>query len=190
MRDKHTKMKKTFRKIGMALLAMVACVNFAACSDDDENVSSSYANEILGLWECIEGAENMSTGNLIKFFEGEFDEASYNEGGTLKGKKCLIGWGGDFEVDGEVINDPTELDWNKTIYQYGENNTEFGELYTLDGNTLTVMESDYDRWIGTISIENGIMTYTYKYQNWRVLDSAHQEMTDEEGPYTVKFQKK
>ena len=27
---------KTFRLIGMALLAVVMCVNFASCSDDDE----------------------------------------------------------------------------------------------------------------------------------------------------------
>ena len=27
---------KTFRLIGMALLAIVMCVNFASCSDDDE----------------------------------------------------------------------------------------------------------------------------------------------------------
>ena len=27
---------KTFRFIGMALLAIVMCVNFASCSDDDE----------------------------------------------------------------------------------------------------------------------------------------------------------
>ena len=30
---------KTFRFIGMALLAIVMCVNFASCSDDDEIVS-------------------------------------------------------------------------------------------------------------------------------------------------------
>ena len=27
---------KTFRLIGMALLAVVMCVNFTSCSDDDE----------------------------------------------------------------------------------------------------------------------------------------------------------
>lgn len=28
---------KTFRLIGMALLAVVMCVNFTSCSDDDEH---------------------------------------------------------------------------------------------------------------------------------------------------------
>ena len=43
---------KTFRFIGMALLAVVMCVNFAACSDDDEEkVASDNLNKIIiGAW--------------------------------------------------------------------------------------------------------------------------------------------
>ena len=32
---------KTFRLIGMALLAVVMCVNFTSCSDDDDNANSA-----------------------------------------------------------------------------------------------------------------------------------------------------
>lgn len=31
---------KTFRLIGMALLAVVMCVNFASCSDDDDPIKN------------------------------------------------------------------------------------------------------------------------------------------------------
>ena len=39
---------KTFRLIGMALLAVVMCVNFTSCSDDESDVDS---NSIVGFWK-------------------------------------------------------------------------------------------------------------------------------------------
>ena len=39
---------KTFRFIGMALLAIVMCVNFASCSDDEEEQGETYSIE--GTW--------------------------------------------------------------------------------------------------------------------------------------------
>lgn len=44
---------KTFRLIGMALVAVLMCVNFASCSDDDEEEVSkkSLAEMIIGRWE-------------------------------------------------------------------------------------------------------------------------------------------
>lgn len=40
---------KTFRLIGMALLAVVMCVNFTSCSDNDE--SDVDSNSIVGFWK-------------------------------------------------------------------------------------------------------------------------------------------
>ena len=40
---------KTFRFIGMALLAIVMCVNFASCSDDDEE-EQGETYSIEGTW--------------------------------------------------------------------------------------------------------------------------------------------
>lgn len=42
---------KTFRLIGMALLAIMLCVNFASCSNDDkvENIDS----EMEGTWYLL-----------------------------------------------------------------------------------------------------------------------------------------
>ncbi|MFR8553221.1 MAG: hypothetical protein ACLVEU_06765 [Bacteroides cellulosilyticus] len=39
---------KTFRLIGMALLAIVMCVNFTSCSDDEEEQGETYSIE--GTW--------------------------------------------------------------------------------------------------------------------------------------------
>lgn len=42
---------KTFRFIGMALLAMLVCVNFTFCKDNEDGPSS---NSLIGVWEGIE----------------------------------------------------------------------------------------------------------------------------------------
>lgn len=179
---------KALRLIGMALLAVVVSVNFCACSDDEEENISSYSEDILGLWECIEGSEGLPTGTVLKFFEGEFDESRYNEGGTLKGKKCMIGWGGSFELGEESVTDPTEAQWDEFVRYYGDG--EFFELYTLSNNSLSIFECDYDRWIGTITMEGDIMTFTFMYQDWIWYATDRQEFVKETGPYVSVFQKR
>lgn len=42
---------KTFRFIGMALVAMLMCVNFTSCKDSEDGPSS---NSLIGIWEGIE----------------------------------------------------------------------------------------------------------------------------------------
>ena len=41
---------KTWRFIGMALLAVVVCVNFAACSDDDEQYICDYIQNVFQVF--------------------------------------------------------------------------------------------------------------------------------------------
>jgi len=188
---------KAFRIAGMMMLAVISCLSFTACSGDEDgsNASSPYATEILGMWECIEGGYRMDLKDRVKFFTGEFDEAQWNKGGTLKGKKCIHmsyehnsyseNYGGD-----PMNPNPTESDWDDGIVDpFGDGNYSFDELYTLSGNKLSIFECDYDRYLGTISIEGNIMTFTYMYQNWRCIDNTHQVLEEESGPYTVKFKK-
>ena len=49
------------------------------------------------------------------------------------------------------------------------------------------MESDLDRWVGTIIIEGDVMTFSYTYQNW---NADRKTMTEKFGPFTATFQKK
>lgn len=47
---------KTFRMIGMALFAVLMCVNLASCSsDDDDDVQVPEDFTIIGTWKMIEG---------------------------------------------------------------------------------------------------------------------------------------
>lgn len=48
---------KTLRLIGMALIAVIMCVNFAACSDDDEDESGNAAS-LIGTWKIEKVATN------------------------------------------------------------------------------------------------------------------------------------
>ena len=58
---------KTLRLIGMAIVAIIMSVNFAACSDDDEDID---VNQLEGNWGLVldEGYE---------YYEGE--KESWNE---------------------------------------------------------------------------------------------------------------
>lgn len=41
---------RTLRFIGMAIVAVIMSVNFAACSDDDEEESTPTTENIVGQW--------------------------------------------------------------------------------------------------------------------------------------------
>ena len=51
---------RTLRFIGMAIVAVIMSVNFAACSDDDEEESTPTTENIVGQWVLTyeEGYEN------------------------------------------------------------------------------------------------------------------------------------
>ena len=42
---------RNFKLIGMALLAIVLCVNFVSCSDDDKDID---VNSLEGTWGLIQ----------------------------------------------------------------------------------------------------------------------------------------
>ena len=51
---------KTLRFIGMALIAVIMCVNFVACSDDDEEEANAA---IEGTWKYSSSSdEDMRSG--------------------------------------------------------------------------------------------------------------------------------
>ena len=59
---------KTLRKIGMAFLAVVLCVSFAACSDDDDS-GKIDPSQLAGIWALshIEGVEYDENGNAEQY---------------------------------------------------------------------------------------------------------------------------
>ena len=63
---------KTFRLIGMALVAVLMCVNFASCSsDDEEEVSNKSLKEMLiGRWDNDDHVFIFDN-NTIKWYESD-----------------------------------------------------------------------------------------------------------------------
>lgn len=168
------KMKK-FQFLALSLFAVFVCVSFASCSDDDKDEPTA---DIVGTWECITG-EDHGAG-----YDGEdFEKGTLLK--LLKGDKCFIGYNGSFEIYNpdtdrwETVTNPTENQW-------GDEDGE-GDKWYLKGNVLTVVESDLDRYVGTINVNGNEMTFTYKYQNWNY-DSG--TMTSESETYVSKFRKK
>lgn len=59
---------KTLRFLGMALLAVVLCVNFAACSDDDEDEPQVTPTTLAGTtWKITASDENGMEGVTFTF---------------------------------------------------------------------------------------------------------------------------
>lgn len=105
---------KTFRFIGVAILAIALCVNFTACDDDEENVNMS---ELIGLWEPYhaEGYETGPNGFRNEWNE-EIEDVATNEieysrlefltDGEFKEHYYYNGWhydGGRYQVEGSKI---------------------------------------------------------------------------------------
>ena len=65
---------RTFRLIGMTLLMIMLTVNFTACSDDEED-TSSYSTDIVGVWTivCDEGWEIDDNGEKDSWKEEDAD---------------------------------------------------------------------------------------------------------------------
>lgn len=151
---------KTLRYIGMAFVAIFMCVNFTACSDDDDNETSSNSNDLVGVWQCVsvtgDGDDKFEVGDQITFSNKEYID---EEDGGILGKSCQVKLG-DY-VD--------EYAWN------------------IKNNTLTIMECDLNRWTGSYTIKDDTMVFSYTYQDWN-WDS--QTMTEEFGPFTATFKKK
>lgn len=143
----------------MALLAVVLSVSFSSCSDDDD--SSYSVNDVTGVWQCVSqtGYENkfkFIDGDHIKFFSDDYVDVE------VTGKHCYINWIDGWAREREGSQEYT-LEELKNLPHPSEDNN---RAYTVNGNRLTIMESDLDRWVGTIIIEGDVMTFSYTYQNW------------------------
>ena len=70
---------KTFRILGMALVAVMLGFAMSACSDDDNDylkeLEKEYARLIVGKWFCFTSEMNM----LVEYkTDGSFSQKSYN----------------------------------------------------------------------------------------------------------------
>ena len=135
---------KTFRLIGMALLAVVMCVNFASCSgDDDEEPIKNDDGVITNQKQLMQ----------IKMVDSETITWDF----TYDSKGRLISINHAEKYNGRTERDITNYIWgNNTIIAEDDNST---RTYTLDNNLVKSINDtdDYSGWSNA--------TFTYNSSN-------------------------
>lgn len=108
---------KTFRLVGMALIAILLSVGFTSCSKDDNDDSSS----IVGVWEYTSNNDGSGTiafgsdGTLIWIYDDDYDDLSGSDYTySLKGNTLKIVWCGDDYTYGNftMIGDAAIYEYN------------------------------------------------------------------------------
>ncbi|TGX98520.1 hypothetical protein [Bacteroides muris (ex Afrizal et al. 2022)] len=112
---------KTLRFIGMALIAVIMCVNFVACSDDDDEETNAT---IEGTWKYTSSFDEdmrsgsftfKSNGGLI-WYHGE--ESSSNCSYTLNGSNLKIILNQDDYIEGTIAISKNQATYKYTWHDY------------------------------------------------------------------------
>lgn len=136
---------KTFRFLGMALLAVVMCVNFAACSSDDDEIIKDDDGVITNEKKLVEMKEVYEKdGTNVKTF-------SYDS----KGKLISI-----VEKDSENDSYITHITWGENSVKESEDVNSV--IYSInDGLVRTGLESD--GWNYSFAYNSSKQLTTYQY---------------------------
>lgn len=109
---------KTLRFIGMALLAVIMCVNFAACSDDnDDSLPSSIAGTEWSGKDPYDYIINVTIGTSTCKIEVKMPDGSdYYSGTSSYTYDPSTGWitaeYGSTQVSGQVKGDTMIIDYD------------------------------------------------------------------------------
>ena len=125
---------KTLRFIGMAIVAIVMSVNFAACSDDDEDIDVS---QLEGTWGLVRSAGWDLCSEETEKYEWDCTCDPYNPNS------------GDDECYKLVIKKLTDNTYSVVAYCYYDDSSKWqmdgsSQTLTLNGNTLTVSQTNGD----------------------------------------------
>ena len=115
---------KTLRFIGMALLAVVLCVNFAACSDDEDEPQTTPATLAGTTWKIVTSDENGMEGATFTFNEDKtvtvnpsmWSKVTY----SVSDSNLKIIFNDDDYIEGAIA-----INGNSATYQY--------KWYDIDG---------------------------------------------------------
>ena len=126
---------KTLRMIGMALVAVVMCAGFAACSDDEEgdNPSSALAGT---TWTVVSADESYMEGSVYTFHADGTVSSDPSQGGmryTESGSTLRL----DFE-DGAYIAGTLSVDGHTAVYRYSWHYTDG----STDGEYVMTLQKD------------------------------------------------
>lgn len=105
---------KTLRFIGMAIIAVIVSIQFAACSDDSESIEDA----IVGTWKVTTNDENLATSTFTFMKGGGFvwnngQEISSNCSYTLSNNKLKIIFNQDDYIEGTIA-----INGNSATYHY------------------------------------------------------------------------
>lgn len=130
-------MKKTFRFVGMLLVAIMFAGGFASCSDDDDDVSDArHDYQLIGKWTNETTDEDGTYTDTYEFKkDGTYKEnATFNDGsGTDKYEEEGV-W---YTQDGEIyftITKSSDADSVGERYNYS---------YSISNNTLLIDDTYY-----------------------------------------------
>lgn len=125
---------KTLRFIGMALLAVVLCVNFAACSDDDEPNGETPSGKTLKP-------------SSLTWMDGSWTDYSYDSQGRVSKVE-------DYDETGEMFNSTT-IEYNDNNIVATTDGGEHRDVCTLNSN------GQIERTVCTSSSHTTTCEYTY-----------------------------
>ncbi len=134
---------KTLRMIGMALFAVLVCVNFVACGGSDDNPTEepqkNLSKIIIGTWEQ-DADDDIIVVKSDGTFIGYYDEIAYKNGEVagiftwkIKGKEWLYIYDDEGDLEWELF--PAEVNEDLIIWKYYN---DYGELSDSYGK--------YSRW--------------------------------------------
>lgn len=171
---------KTFRLIGMALLAVVMCVNFASCSSDDDEIIKDDDGVITNEKKLVEMKETDDEGHT------DVMEFSYDSKGKLISvvQKCSeennsditnITWGGNtfkessdgesiiYSINDGLVRTGSETDGSNYSFVYNSSKQlttyQYGDKYDTSTKNLTwengkVSKIAYDKELSEITYNN------------------------------------
>ena len=102
---------KTFKLIGMALLAIVMSVNFTACSSDDDEPKEDTKTPITGVWKIIDSSEDLfiTDENVAASF---LEFTSSNEITPLDSKQEFLPGATDGKTFYQITGSTLQIDYN------------------------------------------------------------------------------
>ena len=142
---------KTLRLIGMALLAVVLCVNLAACSDDDDDNPGQGNNPLVGTW--------ISEPSTVDIQHSYF-QIVFNGNGTAKGS--LIGSDG---VNYGSIDFTYIYDESTQMVRMTETATGASVTYAIDSIDKNKIDLTVRGTEGTFSDDDFVYVITELYRN-------------------------
>lgn len=142
---------KTLRLIGMAIVAIIMSVNFAACGDDDEEEDNrSLSEKLIGHW-------------VLTYEEGFIKEANYPDYEWSYAPKEEYEYFGHFTFRADGTYSQYDLD--------GTSNPQSIEEWSVNGNVITLIEDEheqYDLKVLEITSDKLVLEHYFKDEGYEV----------------------